>query len=404
MATFRSHCRFVVAMGMLASAMLTAPVLMAQGVSPFGEATPATNEATPIATAPSGWEIVDIREIDVDGMPVALSPDGQWIAGTGPDREFCIWDIETLNPICAEPGDYRPHAEAIVWSPDSTAVAFTEDALRTFIDSDLYVFELGSGTLVNLTDDGFSGGMSIMGDESATVPLLDLGPAWMSDGQSLAFSRIHGIDRDGPMPEILQIDRAGGDPALLATLEVDMPSAMVAPMIALQDGRLVYSVDTARPDNPNNGIWMLAPGDEPVQIVSGTDRDEFPFSRLVDAVNSPDGVLISGISLSLFSTGRGQEPYAFVINAETGDVAMLEGGISPLRYGPDDVSTIAMNFEGDDGFLTITAPNGEVSFLGPVQRSRYQVDRGLDWATNNTVFLASGVSNDQLVTLAPVEA
>jgi hypothetical protein len=63
-----------------------------------------------------------------------------------------------------------------------------------------------------------------------------------------------------------------------------------------------------------------------------------------------------------------------------------------------------MNFEENDGFLTITAPNGDVSFLGPVPRSRYQVDRGLDWATNNTVFLASGVSNPQLVTLAPVGA
>lgn len=391
--------RYAAAMALAMGTAVIPAIGTAQGVSPFGE-------ATPVATAAPGWEIADIREIEVDGMPVALSPDGQWIAGTGPDWELCVWEIETLNPVCAEPGYYRPNAEAIVWSPDSTAVAFTEDAARLLVDSDLYVFELGTGVLSNLTDDDFVGPLMLTQEESEPDEVLvDLGPTWSPDGQTISFGRMFWTveNRGAKQPQILRIGRSGGKPEVLAELTTLSPWGVIYPMVELEGGRLVFSIATANPNNPNEGVWMLEPCKEPVEIVSGSGLDDFPSAQALDATVAPDGVLISGWSMPLATAGIGLDPYAFLVNADTGELDTLDPAMTPLRFGPDGLSTIALVVEENDGMLTITTPNGDVSSMGPVPRSRFEQTRGLDWASNNTVFIASGVSSGQLVTLAPVE-
>jgi Tol biopolymer transport system component len=380
---------------------------VAQGVSPFGGATSPAGEATPVAAASVTWEIVETREIEVEGMPVALSPDGQWIAGTGRDWELCVWEIETLEPTCAEPGNYQVDPEALVWSPDSRAVAFTQDTARRLIDSELYVFELETGQLGNLTDDGFDGRLPLNPEHGEPVPvLIDLGPTWAPDSQSIAFGRSFWTaeERGAQQPQILRIDRAGGEPQVLAELTTESPWGVMYPMFEVAGGTLVFAISPADPNNPNEGIWMLEAGGEPIQIVAGTGLADFPYARAVDATDSPDGVLISGWSISLAGQGMGLEPYAFVANAESGDVVTLGPGMTPVRFGPDGVSTIAIVVEGNDGVLTVTAPDGEVSSMGPVPRSRFEQTRGLDWASNNTVFLCSGLSSGHLVTLAPVAA
>ena len=54
--------------------------------------------------------------------------------------------------------------------------------------------------------------------------------------------------------------------------------------------------------------------------------------------------------------------------------------------------------------LVVTSPAGDEVLLGPVQRSRFELTLGIAWATNNTVFLASGVFSGTLVTLGQTAA
>ncbi len=76
---------------------------------------------------------------------MTLSPDGQWIAGIGPEGDqFCIWNVETLIVDCDD--QFQPiHAESITWSPDSTAVAYSLDLLMRFYDSDVFVYDVKRG-------------------------------------------------------------------------------------------------------------------------------------------------------------------------------------------------------------------------------------------------------------------
>ncbi len=396
-----SLIRRVVAALFVLVLMLVPVASGAQGVSPFGESTPAAPDATPVPLEPIAWSIVETRDIEVDGMPVVLSPDGQWIAGIGPDDTICAWAIDSLAPTCADPGEYKPNMEALVWSPDSTAIAFTEDAARMMIDSDLYVFEVGTGVLTNLTDDGVVGGLPFSAEERAElVTPVDLGAAWSPDSQSLMVGRMFWTSEEQEQsPEIVSIPRSGGEPTVVATLDTGNPWGVVHPMIGLDDGTLVYTISTADPENPNEGIWLLEPGGEPVQVLAGTLDDAFPYLRLMDAARTPEGLIVSAFSMSLASQGAGREPYAFLLNVDTGDLVEMPADTSPTRFGPDGLSTLSLAMEGTEGMLVITGPAGDEVSLGPVPRSRFEFTLGIEWASNNTVFLASGVFSGMLVTL-----
>src|SRR5690606_13981681 len=121
------------------------------------------------------------------GSPITMSPDGAWIAGIGPEFALCIWDVATMEPTCDQAERIPIAAESLVWSPDSTAVAFTEDAFRSAYESDIHVYEVGVSESVNITDDGIEGGLFDLPDEG---PLPgDVMPVWTSDSQSLVFAR-----------------------------------------------------------------------------------------------------------------------------------------------------------------------------------------------------------------------
>lgn len=58
---------------------------------------------------------------------MALSPDGQWMVGIGPDNAFCIWDDATLTAECVD--ERLPiRGQTVIRTPDSTAVQRTRNA------------------------------------------------------------------------------------------------------------------------------------------------------------------------------------------------------------------------------------------------------------------------------------
>jgi hypothetical protein len=61
--------------------------------------------------------------------------------------------------VCSDLDDRGISLEdrTVVWSPDSTTIAFSENAFVTFVDGDLWTMDATTGELVNLTDDGFDG-------------------------------------------------------------------------------------------------------------------------------------------------------------------------------------------------------------------------------------------------------
>lgn len=290
------------------------------------------------------------RIVSVKGQPVALSPDGQWLAGPGPDRDFCIWDAATLEPRCA--ADRNPMAvqlETVTWAPDSSAVAFSLDAARFLIDSDIYVMDT-DGTLHDLTDDQDKARPSL--DADAPPSLIDMYPAWSPDSQQLIFERTNwgGGEKS---TSLVTIGRDGGEPTERFTVSSQEPFVIYSPMHWLADGSVIFSVLHADQSNAQNGVWRLTATGGVERIVQGDESAEIPAPFVNDV--SPDGTLATVMSFS--RAGQydvGGEPVYFIVNLKTGEIVPLsstEPGplvrlLAPGTFLPDGSGIVSVESDG----------------------------------------------------------
>jgi Tol biopolymer transport system component len=88
-------------------------------------------------------------------------------------------------------------------------MAFTENATRFMVESDVWVMEAESGELRNLTDDGIAGSIfkAQSGKEEAW---LDIAPDWSPDGKQLIFARSICKENQQPGTELHRVPETGG--------------------------------------------------------------------------------------------------------------------------------------------------------------------------------------------------
>ncbi|HYH11176.1 MAG TPA: hypothetical protein VD789_02385, partial [Thermomicrobiales bacterium] len=312
--------------------------------------------ASPAANDPDagGWSIAETRRLDIESRYPVLSPDGTMLAGVDGDGYFCVWDVVTLSPECVE--ERLPIREgAITWSPDGTAVAFPLDAVYRGYESDIYVFELATGALTNITDDGVEGSLL---DTFDFDPPADDVPAWSPDSQQLIFVRSLRGDDDPGTTTIMQIDRAGGEPIEVLPIDVEQPFAIWMPMFWLPDGTLLYAQSANQLDDPRNGIWKVGmeDGSSPLQIAPGADTSESPGAMLV-GVDAERGqaIVFSLMLANQFGAGEGQLLY-WLVDIATGEresfpALPADDGSAPVvldvAYAPDGSAILLATLTAD---------------------------------------------------------
>jgi hypothetical protein len=390
-----------------ARAALLAVILLAATVA----ATPARQghgilpEATPEAD-PGAWSVVERQELEVDGEFVTLSPDGQWIAGLGPDFELCVWEVATLAATCAEQ-EFPIEADSIRWAPDSTAVAWSVHALRYFYDSDIFLMELPGGDVVDLTDDGFADSLPLGSEDDVTFP-VDIMPAWTPDSESLVFVRSvwSTTDDDETIPtDLMSIARAGGEPTEVALVRDDFPWAVFFPIFVLDDGSLLYSVSVNDLSDRGNGIWLMDPAGESTQLLGGADSDTYPGVAIVDVRESGDGLLISGYSAYLAGRYGVEANPSFLLDTATGTLTPLGRDAdttrpaTPVRFSPDETATVGVEWRADEPHLIVRDETG-ASDLGAIEPSHGMLSRGYDWATSNVILVPHLSGGGILLTVA----
>ncbi|MBA2277163.1 MAG: PD40 domain-containing protein [Chloroflexia bacterium] len=384
-------------------------VMTVAGVLPVAaqEASPA---ATPAGDDAAGWRVVEERAIAVDGEPVALSPDGQWLAGLGPEREFCVWEVESLDAACDGEGlAIRP--ESIVWAPDSSAVAFSLNAAIYLIDSDVYVFEVAAGELRNLTDDGLDE-VNLIGDDTEGPILIDDVPAWSPDSQSLVFARTR-WDPEGRRGTVLaRIERDGGEPETLFSVDLNLPFAVYFPIWWLEGDRLLYSVLLPDLDDKRNGLWTAgldASGAR--QLLPGDSAAAVPAPWVTDV--APDGRFATAYSRANQGRFAGEGNAFYRLDIETGEPEPVLTGEEPeMRItipptlSPDGETLLfAVAGSGDVVLAAQNIKRGATSVLtGAIElRGDGTLFGGLDWAENDTVLIPFGDAS-MLLTLEAVDA
>ena len=368
------------------------------------------------AKAASELRVADQREIMVDdGRIVALSPDGKWLV-ISRETALCVCEVPSqAEQCCVEIGDEVRNVDlgSIAWSPDSTRVVFTEEALRLLYESDLWVLEVETGHLKNLTDDGVTGGLLTAKGEAA----IDVAPGWSRDGRRLVFSRSPGLtsgEREGT--SLYSIPASGGNPRELLTVDDQRRMSVWSRCHYSGDGKqILYTVASGDSGDPENGVWIAAAnGGTPQQVLGATDLEKgLPY--LMDVSSQGDRALV-GYQYALEVQGLNSCAF-FLLDLKTGEIEPVKQAkgdateflsvenatLSPdgskvlyIYHCVDDEQRLAVrDVDGDTEHILLALPTGMIYYawsFGPA-------GSGLDWAQSDTIYVSQLRNHGLLLSL-----
>jgi hypothetical protein len=299
----------------------------------------------------------------------------------------------------------------LAWSPDSTAVAFASGTFFSLLDSDIYIFDLATSRLANLTDDAYEGDIIEL---PLGVPYDDT-PAWSPDSQQIAFSRLV-RHPEGPRESIMRIDRVGGEAIETVPLGLIWPMAVEDPMAWLPGETLLYTqMNILEQDLPDNGLWRANPAGQAehsnagpqLQVPGGPDAD-VPHPVLYD-VHPQRGVA------SLYSRNRhgspalgSADPAYWVFDLADASLTPLPplriGGraaapASPAVFSPDGAMILMVYVAGETTHLVLLdLPTRKHQVLDhPELEGSSLIMVTPEWSANDTVHLRTRSMDSDVV-------
>jgi dipeptidyl aminopeptidase/acylaminoacyl peptidase len=380
----------------------------------------AARKDPPSASQPASTLRVDgQREVEAEGGRIlSLSPDGRRLAVEQGFELLCVFQATPFEEQACALLQERAHParQSIAWSPDSARLAFTEDATRLMVDSDLWIIDVKTGELIDLTDDGVGGNL-INPEPAGAEQLVDLAPDWSPDGKNLLFSRTIFQFQESSGTALFRVPASGGDPEMLLIADPEVPLAVWHGLRWSGDGKnILYTVARPQHDDPNNGIWMAGRDGKDPQRLLGSDPELGP-PMLMGVAAKGDKALI----LFYQAAGaRGAAPnlsYYYILDLETGALAPLKqaagqevefSGLSKARLSPDGSKVLyvyrSVAGEEIEFRLAVRDVDGGAENVLLVSEEplgfQTELGLGLDWAADDTIYVAKSPSSGLLLTLA----
>lgn len=300
---------------------------------PTVTALPTSTELPPTATIPpvqpaANLKVVGQRAVELldRSRILAISPNGKSLAAWSTERELCIHDAASLaRKVCVGTQLNSIDLRSVIWSPDSSRVAFTENLFQYLNESDIHVLDVGSGKLRNLTDDKVAGSVLKPKPETGTAQ-FDAVPAWSQDGETIIFSRspetrdstaLYAVPADGgPAKEVVTVTRKG-------------PFAVWYGLRASPDGKsILYTRSFVKRGDPEDGLWTVdMDGRNHRQLLKATREKEIPELLGV----SPEGTaLVYYPAIAAQYVARWHDAFS-IANLATGEEKRLKA--PPRRPG-----------------------------------------------------------------------
>jgi Tol biopolymer transport system component len=387
---------------------MIAIVLLFSMLGSAGWISPLAAQDTPTAGSVQTFEVED-------GHPIGLSPDGTMYAVSIQATALCVYDTATQQEVsCAslELLNAGIRVEDVVWSPDSTRLAFGEQGFRYGSDGDLWIMDAASGELTNLTDDGFEGSLLSLGNDEEEEPTyyLDVAPAWTPDSQFITFSRSPVINGERQGNDLAQVSAAGGEVEVLKTIPDAEPGAVYFGTGWDPSGDTFYfSLTHLDSDNPENGIWTydVATG-EIAPLALGEDPELGPLTLLRV---SPTGEQLLAWYPMAFGQFDVVEPLLRLVDTETGalstpEIPVPEGsrfpGAATAAFSPDGQALLLI-VSGGSGIYQVWVSDlasGEPQLLiEAIEQAQLDLGMMPSWAANGTVLLGRGIGGGYLFTI-----
>lgn len=279
---------------------LFVPAALVLSACSAAEAPPSTPEP------PARLQATDVSSLRVSGqqeqgtaLNVRLSPDGKTLVYMGQEGT-CLRGVDGSNEHCLPPGVGLDISSAD-WSPDGRELAIT-DVHAIGLEPDIWVLDVASGDLTNLTDDGIeSEGVSLTSREMPEGATVDVFPSWSADGEQIRFLRKESANSVG----VLAVSPAGGEPTRLGRIDTSWEKLQTA---AWSDDSVAW---LSAPAEGEGGEVLVAAttGADPHKVLDGAYR-VLSFSAdgnfLLADRRTPDGY--AGTGTARVVPARGGDP------------------------------------------------------------------------------------------------
>ncbi len=358
---------------------------------------PAAATPPPHSQAEAPYRALSPSDVQPGGEIARLSPDGDRVAimRSSGATELCIRKFDPFDETCADIGITSVNLQTLTWSPDSTALVFTDEPILTGRDSDIWLLDAVTGDVTNLTDDG----TDVLAEPGSS---MDVQPGWSPDGSEIIFQRYHA---DGV--SLMRMSRDEGEPGEIVRFPAEYATVMSAPAFFLEDGSIILGTMPAT--GFTTGIFRIEPDGAFEQLGSDSLIPSQDSVVVLDVTADGSTAIIygrAGYELRFHRGGLG------LLDLDTGELTQPESlaGVpaSPATFSPDDTKMLSVVTGEDDGLsmmLTELASGAvfELTVLDPPDDDSEAMypHISLVWAANDVVLLHTGMPTSVLVSLVP---
>lgn len=240
---------------------------------------------------------LDLPDLHVDALDLGvgenvrflgISPDATKLVGENGPGRLCFFDIATYKQISIteELPEIRGRDPfSLQWNPSGTKLAFSMDSWIRLFESDIFVVDVETGELTNLTPEGVEDEIEPFYD--ADFANLDMHPVWLDDETILFVRHIWSVSQDISR-SLVTINLNGGEVENWSPLlEPDLRFVM-GPVRLVSEDTVIFAGDS--PDN-RVGLYSATKGEAPTMI----DVGEVLLYQLVDA-NESHSIVFDGVT------------------------------------------------------------------------------------------------------------
>lgn len=346
-----------------------------------------------------GWTAEIVTKLDLTAGPgktaAFLAPDGSRFAYFKGD-DLCIYSIEGEQGDCfGLDRGIGIDFESVRWSPDSTKLAFSENFLITFRDSDIWLYDADANTLTDLTPMP-NRELKLFGNEDANVTFtVDLAPDWAADSQSIYFIRYQFSKTNEARAVFYRVGVEGGEPESIAAVDTNATISTYGFAVSPDESRIAYNLDTR--GDEKDGTWYLDVETGESKFAAAAVQGTMPWAYEFSADGS---LLLSvGISKQFASFGNDVSPedsaiYTLPVSGGRQQQLDVDNFVYAGGWGEGSTlvyTTFNREDESQQGVYVTTAPGQkgvqvlEGRYIPPTPTQRTP----LMWGANNILLLSN---------------
>lgn len=232
----------------------------------------ALSAALPVTRLSPRLDVEDIanKPLDIADVEIMrISPDASTLVGILGGNALCFVDAESLEVLVeSSPMEELSSIDktSINWSPTNNQVAFSLNALLYGIDSDIYLADVATAEISNLTGEGDDdeAGLFIKNPDV----ILDMYPVWTGDNE-LRFARHESLKSEKPSISIQSLDLSTTNMEVVVDLSDASVRFVCGPIALLSNGSMTFA---SQPEDPNILKIIMVEPDGTISTIGFDDQ------------------------------------------------------------------------------------------------------------------------------------